>query len=291
MTVRARFQTLLDRLALSEAEVAAYARHVNTVTLKIVAAVPDAKVRMIGSRARGTAIHGSDVDLLAILPQKFVTWGHHPKSPSSVIANLKAALRERLPNTVTRKDGQALVVHFSDGRTIDVVPGSFDGMSTQRPSRPTYTIPRGAESWRKASPDGHNLYLQKASDAARGKLRGAAKILKFWRTRRGLALQSFYVEMLLATTEVSVGARSYATVFALALRALHRCECRSVIDPVGISPRIAAATTEVLRRELFDAVRSSLGWARRAIVAEGEGRLSEAYDYWDHVFVGEFPKR
>lgn len=290
MTVSARFATLLGWATPSSAEARGYETHKASVSSTLKSNLDMVTVDLIGSYARGSAVGGhSDIDLLAVLRTSEVKWGGSWKSSDAVMQTVRKALLARFPDTDVGRDGQAVVVHFADGDDpVDVVPAVYIGPGPT--NYPKYVIPDGARGWMETSPQAHNRYIELRSGG--GKLPNVARIAKWWRLSRDveIPLSGFHVEMLLASQGICSGVRSYAQCFADLLDLLDRRECAALQDPLGVSGYLRAAATDSKRETLCATVASSAERARRAIEAEDDGDLAEAYRLWSLVFNGGFPK-
>ncbi len=290
MTVSARFATLLGWATPSTSEARNYETHKASVSSTLKSNLDMVAVDLMGSYARGSAVGGhSDIDLLAVLRTTEVKSGSSWKRSDGVMQTVRKALLARFPDTDTGRDGQAVVVHFAGGEDpVDVVPAFYIGSGPS--NYPKYAIPDGAGGWMETSPQAHNRYIELRSGG--GKLPNAARIAKWWRLSRDveIPLSGFHVEMLLAAQEICSGVKSYAQCFADLLDLLDRRECAALQDPLGVSGYLRAAATDAKREQLCATVASSAERARRAIEAEDDSDLSEAYRLWDLVFKGAFPK-
>jgi len=101
----------------------------------------------------------------------------------------------------------------------------------------------------------------------------------------------FYLELLIASEAVCVGAKSYQNCLNDAFRLLRDRAGASLNDPLGISGRIPGANTDGQRQSLTEAARYAADKSARALDAEVAGRIGEAFDYWKMVFNNEFPSR
>jgi len=290
MSVADRFRTLLDRVQPSATSKDTFDTHRASVSSCLRSAFNTAKIELIGSNARNTAIGGfSDVDLLLVLRKTEVTWGPSIESSDTVLKNVRKQLESRFKNTDIGRDGQAVVVSFRDGdHPVDVVPAFFDGPG--RDNYPVFKIPDGAGSWMKTSPGLHNKYIAEADILSGHKLRSTARLLKFWRTTRTTPLNSFHIELLLAKEAICTVAKGLSECLADALQELTRRECRALQDPMGVSGWIPAANTDAMRGRALASVRDAADHARRAVEATSWGTFPDAYRQWDIVFNGEFPK-
>lgn len=267
------------------------ATHRDTIATRLSNQFSLYKLLTIGSYARGTDMAGeSDVDLFAVFRRDDVMWGSGLKASTTMLDNVRLALEGRFPNTTIRRDVHAIVVSFSSGVEVDVVPAYFAGMTSD--SRfPTYGMPDGNGSWMRVSPDAHAAYIQRADARANGKLRGTARILKYWRSCRtpGVPISSFHIEMLLAQEQICSGVKTYADCFTELLMKLAARECGGLRDPLGIAGNISAVKIPSAHQRTLDSVRSSRDHAKEAQRNDVFGTTAEARRQWNIVFNGGFP--
>lgn len=78
----------------------------------------------VGSYGRGTAIDDSDIDILVWLPQEDYMRFDQSKGngQSRLLQTVKEAIVTTYPNTEIKADGQVVVLNFSDGMKIEVLP-------------------------------------------------------------------------------------------------------------------------------------------------------------------------
>lgn len=288
-TIADSFQDLLSELEPSEGAVDSAEGHIASIRSRLEKTFDISKTMRVGSYARDTFIEGqSDVDMFAVIRRDNVRWGDRYTASTTVLDRVRGALEDRFSATHIRRDGQAVVIRFTDGN-VDVVPAVFARWSDDK--HPVYGIPDGSGGWLETSPSLHNAYLRRADHTAGGKLRGTARLLKFWRHCRSpeIPLSSFYIEMVLAADEVCPTAKSYAWCVANAYRALARRECRAIRDPKGVSGLIPGVGTEVQRARALDAVRYARDHAQLALDARRDDDIDEARRQWDLVFNSEFP--
>src|SRR6266487_566121 len=86
------------------------------------------------------------------------------------------------PTTPVERDVQAVVVPFSQGASVDVVPAVFDQMLNGK--LPLYLIPDGDRDWMPTCPELHANYIRQADAKSGGKLKRVAQLLKYWRECR-----------------------------------------------------------------------------------------------------------
>ena len=285
--ISSRFEFLIKRIQPTATELSNLEASRRNLESFLSGAVETAKFLVMGSHSRGTAIRGSDLDLLQVLRRREVTYGGAVVSSGTVLGRLRQLLLQ-YGRTDVRRDQQALVVSYRAGHHIDVVPGYFIGFNSQR--RPVYEIPDGSGSWLQTSPEAHNQYLRDCDDRSRGKLKRVVQVMKFWRGTRAndIPLNSFHVEMVLASSGVCEGFKSYSACVADAFRELAARSAASIRDPLGISGLIAASGSISQRVSAGSSLSAASDHAIRARNAELLGHSAEAVRQWQIVFKGEF---
>ena len=290
MNIANCFLKLIPRIQPTPAEIALAQQHISTIRVRLNSTFKLSKVLVGGSFSRGTLIRGvSDVDLFAVIARGEATWGNRYESSETILNHFWVELSRRLPSTPIGRDVHAVVVPFSQGPSADVVPAIFDQMIN---GRPQYLIPDGNGDWMPTSPERHNLYIQNANGRSGGKLKRLAQILKFWRqcSSTRLAMSSFHIEMLLASSGICVGVKGYAAFMTNALRALAERECRALQDPLGIAGLIPLVKTENQLGDAIASVKYARNHANEACIADYAGDSEEAWRQWDVVFQGHFPR-
>jgi hypothetical protein len=285
------FHTILERINSSELQRERVATHRDTIATRLKSQFSFYKMLTIGSYARGTDIAGeSDVDLFAVFTKEEVTWGGSVKSSHTVLDNVRSALEGRLPNTQIGRDIHAIVVRFATGVQVDVVPAYFAGMTSDK-RFPTYGMPDGAGGWMRVSPDAHANYIAQADAQSVGKLRGTARIMKYWRAQRAPAipLSSFHIEMILAQDGICAGVKTYATCFTELLMKLAARNCNALRDPLGIAGNIPAVKSPSMEQRTLDSICHCRDHAKEAERSDYWGGIAEARRQWGIVFNGAFP--
>lgn len=276
---------LVSRLQPREAEVAAAYQHLATIRARLNNSFHVAAVVRIGSHSRGTAIRThSDVDILAVLRRKEARWGHRDVSPDTFMRRISEDLRNRYTATSIRRDGQAVVLQFSGGEhAVDLVPGIFERIDNRCA---VYRIPGDATEWIETSPDRHKRRFQIASARSGGKLRLVSQLIKGWRYGREppFDVSSFYTDMLLASSDIASGVKSYGECLYEFFAELARREGRGLRDPEGIAGVIPATTSVPARARLVAASITARDRAAVALDAEARGDFAEAVRQWSIVF-------
>lgn len=266
-------------------EVDAARNHFRTIRSRLTQSFQMSRVVQIGSHARGTAIrHFSDVDILVVLRRREARWGGRIVTPTTFITRVCEDLRSRYTATAIRRDGQAVVLNFRGGRhAVDVVPAIYGRFEE---GRPIYVIPGGSDNWIDTSPERYKRIFQRANVASGGKLRRVSQLIRAWRFGRTppFSLSSFYVDMLLATSGVAEGARSYGECLSLFFDELVRREARALRDPARIGGLISAAPSLAARERLLDGADLASNRASRALAYEDREKHDEARYLWGLMF-------
>lgn len=292
MTVADAFKTLLDRIQPLASEIQKAAGYAHTIKRRLEETLALKKFETVGSHSRETAVRKhSDVDYFAILSRDEARWGTGWVSTDTLLKRVRDQLSQRYPQTVVRRDQQAVTVRFLGGEYgVDVVPAIYSGPSQD--GWPIYAIPNGGGGWLNTSPPLHGRYIKEADKRSVSKLTRTTQFVKWWRVCRTpqVPMMSFHLEILLAAKEICVGPKSYARCLAETFHLLHERECRPFRDPMKLSGDIPAVTTEFQRKVAMTSVDHALDHASRAIYAEEHGNQAEAWRQWNIVFNDQFPR-
>jgi hypothetical protein len=289
------FTKLLERVQPLESEVGALKAHRSTIEQGLRAEFANFnRLTVIGSHTRGSAIKQvSDVDYLAVVGRDEVSRGGNLVTSTTTLGRVRSALQRRFRYTEVRIDGPAVIVGFGQGEgAVDVVPGFWHG-TTPIDGYPQFAIPDAMGGWQLTSPQRHGKFIDQANERSGYKLSRVAQLLKVWKYARApkIPLLGFHVELLLADSGVCVGPKGYGYCLFDAFVLLAKRSGRDLNDPLRISPRIPAAYTDAQRDALVSHAVYAAEHAARALRAETEGEIDEAYRQWDLVFHGKFPAR
>jgi len=291
MSVSEAFAKLIDRFQPTSVELQSAERHASQIKTRLSQSFTLRKLLVAGSYARQTYIHNSsDVDLFAVFARDDLRKGGHYVSSATALGKLKRELEGRYPSTSVYKDIHAIVVCFSDGSRIDVVPLIFQEMTSS--NWPLYRMPDGSHDWMGTSPELHSQYIKNADEKSRGKLRRTAQIIKFWRECRTprVPLSSFHIEMLLASFGICEGIKSYAECVTEALQLLAERDCHALRDPLQVCGNIEATKSILQRDTTLRSIIHSRSHAKDALYAERHGDIPEAKRQWNIVFCNQFPR-
>ncbi|MBX9147971.1 SMODS domain-containing nucleotidyltransferase [Rhodococcus qingshengii] len=149
---------------------------------------------LIGSHGKRTRVRPvRDVDLIfRIPPETFVRFsGHTGNGQSALLQEIRGLLRERYPSTNVKGDGPIVLVPFTSGHTVEVVPAWHET------SKDNYWIPNTHDggSWVKSSYSSEFDYLDASDRASGGQTRRLIKMMKVWQQHCNVPIKSLCIEL------------------------------------------------------------------------------------------------
>lgn len=283
---------LVDRVRPNMDEIQAMRDRFGTVQRHLARVFPRSRFVAVGSHSRGTAIAvHSHVDFLAVLPSEWATWGGRRVSPMTIIDRMTENLMHLRAVPDVRRDGRGVELYFN-GFTfaLDVVPGfvvrSSDGY-------PVYSLPSRDNQWIEANPERHNALFAHADARCGAKLRAISQLVKIWQFARSppIGISSLYVDMMLATSDIAFGIKSYGQCLDDFFKALVQREIRGLSDPAGTSGVIVATPSSDARERLYEAATAATENARAALDAQAQGAYAEANYQWEALFKRRIVRR
>ena len=276
---------LADRVQPDEAEMLWVRDHFATLERRVVKAFPRSRLVPIGSYRRGTAIAvHSNVDTLAVLPQEWATWGARRVSPQMIIQRLVQDLGDEHCTAGIRRDGRAVELSFRGVlHTLDVIPGFSMRRSNHHP---VYSVPGADLRWVEVSPHCHDMLFSQANRRSGGKLRAISRLIKTWGVvvAPPAGISSLYIDMMLATSGIASGVKSYSDCLNEFLNVLVRREVHGLSDPAGGSGVILASSSIGARQRLGDSVKAAADQAQAALDAQTRRENASARRQWKALF-------
>lgn len=287
--VRAAIRDFLHGIEPAERDLERIERHKKGITDALEEAkFPIVRVFQTGSHARGTAVKGmSDADYFVVLRRSEIKNGESLRPSNEVLNDVKNALRQNYERTDVVRDGQAVVVDFSDS-SADVVPAVWNDTIGEDDGRPVFIIPDGENGWMRTSPEALSSFIQQADTRSGGKLKHGARGIKKWRGREPemIPLKSLYIEMVLAQSRCCDGVKPYTVLLRDAFRALADLKGSSLEDPDAISDPIRSTVGEARRSTVITKLEEAARDAALAVEAEEAGRDEHAQEIWSRIFGG-----
>ncbi|MBM7480141.1 hypothetical protein JOD49_003061 [Oerskovia jenensis] len=237
-----------------------------------------------GSFRHGTGIHNhSDVDVIVSLGAT------KPLSSDTALKWVKDALVYRFPTTPIRVSRPAVVVNFAGGlERWEVIPGFYRG---QEQSWNVFDIPAPGGGWMETAPSAHLKYVTQQNEDPKGGAKSLARLLKVWKYSNNVPVSSFYLEMRAARYMRDEPFFEASQDFATMMERLAASGLAAMNDPMGISGRIGATSTEAYRSTALATLRGDAIRARSALELEKIGKASDAFYKLNEIFPGRFPSR
>ncbi len=150
--------------------------------------------RLIGSYGKGTAVRPPrDVDLLFIMPNAEY-WrydGYVGNGQSQMLQDVRAVIQERYSTTEKiRGDGQVVVVPFSDGHSVEVLPAWIN-----KAGKYTIADTHSGGSWKIADHAAEISNVDGADRQYNGNVRNLIKMLKAWQAECNVPIKSLTLEL------------------------------------------------------------------------------------------------
>ncbi len=148
---------------------------------------------LIGSYGKSTAVRPRrDVDVRFLMPSdQFSRYDSHiGNGQSQLLQDIKEILKQRYPATDIRGDGQVVVVPFTSGHTIELLPA-------WKLTNGKYRIPNthGGGSWKTVD---HTAELANVADSdtrSNGNTRALIKMMKTWQAVCSVPIKSLVIEL------------------------------------------------------------------------------------------------
>ena len=283
-TIAQGFYTFHSRLTPSSYESGKAASHKASITTRLEAYYDLKKLFYSGSANNGTSIsHHSDVDMFAWIPTSNLR-----SNSAASLREIKECLQERFPHTTIYVDSPAVVLDFgsSDWDKAEVIPADY---VEEKGSKNVYDIPDGSAGWMRSSPSTHNSYVRNENARLKKKLKPLIRFLKAWKYYCNVPISSFYLELRATRWMEDENTIVYDIDLCSLFKKLDSCSLASIQDPKGISGYISACASETKKSDALSKLSTAKSRAEKARAAEGTGKTSEAFGWWDKLFAGNFP--
>jgi hypothetical protein len=225
------------------------------------------------------------VDYFAVIPSNNLK----PNS-TKTLSEIRLALSKRFTSTGIRVDRPAVVVSFgSDGKEkTEITPANYIGRT--KSGYDVYEIPDCSGSWVRSSPDAHNAYVKKVDVNQLGRARNLIRLVKAWKYYRNVPISSFYLELRVARYAEEMPTIIYDVDLAGIFSRLNNIQLAQMQDPMGISGYISPCTTEAKLSEAKSKLAKALALVRTACDANQKGYATKAFECWNRLFNGNFPR-
>ena len=282
-TVTEAFSQLIGRATPSEVETVAAKSHRQSINSCLTANKGMTGMVRAGSFGHGTSISGvSDVDYFAVVPAASL-----PSDSSAALRQFREVLERRFPNTGVYVDSPAVVLPFGStaSERHEITPAYLISSSE---SYAVYGIPDRSGGWMKSAPRGHDAYTNTQQTRFPGKAKNLIRLVKLWNFHRSAGIRSIYLE--LRTAEYLSGEASvlYDHDVRRALTFLKSKNLAAMQDPLALSGYLYPCT-EAAKSGAISKIETAISRADKAILADKEGRVSDAFYWWNLLFDGYFP--
>jgi len=283
-TIGQGFSTFHTRITPSGYESGRAASHKASITSRLEEYYDLNQLFYSGSANNGTSISKySDVDFFASIPTDKLK-----QNSASSLREIKECLQGRYPNTTVYVDSPAVVLDFgsADWDTAEIIPADY---VEQKNGKNVYEIANGAGGWMRSSPSTHTAYVTEENTRLGKKLKPLIRFLKAWKYYCNAHISSFYLE--LRATKWMEGESSivYDIDLCSIMRKLNSCSLAAIQDPKGVSGYVPACASGAKKADALSKLATAKTRAEKAREAESAGKTSEAFDWWDRVFAGNFP--
>jgi hypothetical protein len=279
------FRRLADRVRPHEDELPAIGTHLTAIERRLAQAFPRSRIVKIGSHSRGTAIAvHSHIDVLAVLPRTWATWGGRRVPPEMIIRRIAEDLSDLALSPTIRRDGYAVVLNFKGvNHAVQVLPGFFTRRSKHYS---VYSIPNEDHRWMEAGPEWHNAFFSQADMRSGGKLRVISILVKAWGFAASppFGISSLYVDMLLAASPIVAEGKSYGDCLDDFFKELVCRELGALTDPAGLSGGIVASPSYRSVERLHAAAKTASTQIQAALDAQARGKHVAARRQWRSLF-------
>lgn len=238
-----------------------------------------------GSTGNATGISGySDTDYFAVIPSEKLK-----RNSATSLTEMRIALETRFPTTRVYVDSPAVICTFGSGgvENTEIVPADYVKIVN---GYKVYEIPDRNGGWMNASPLAHNTYVSSVNDKLNKKVKPLIRFLKAWKYYNNVPISSFYLEIRVAKYASNETSIIYSIDVKNILKFLLDNDLPAIIDPTGISGYIYPCSTDTKKADTISKLRTALTRAEKAKEAEENGKILDAFYWWNLLYNNNFPK-
>lgn len=158
------------------------------------------QMTLLGSLAKGTSrTPMADADVLFHMPAG--TYGrfdaYSGNGQSALLQEVRGVLREHYPRTDIRGDGPVVVVAFTSGVNVEVVPGVlFDGVPDALHAHCQVPVTRDGGSWEDSEYGAEYEALRRVNEPRQGQIARLIRYMKAWRVAQDVTFKSLVIELM-----------------------------------------------------------------------------------------------
>ncbi|MCM2417664.1 nucleotidyltransferase [Streptomyces sp. RKAG293] len=198
MPTGSRFDRFISNIAVTSTELTDAKTKLNGVGSKLHSryygtTYDGSTVKLIGSYGKQTQVRPPrDVDILFIMPvaeyHRYSSYSGNGQS--QLLQDIKAVIQQRYPTTdKIRGDGQVVVVPFSGGHTVELLPAWH--------SNGKFIIPNthNGGSWKLVDHDAEIANIADSDTATNGQTRSLIEMMKIWQANCAVPIKSLVLEL------------------------------------------------------------------------------------------------
>jgi hypothetical protein len=284
-TIEEGFKEFHERLTPTNGESQAAKRHRASIEACLKSNFSITRFFRSGSFGNGTSIRShSDVDYFACIPTDNLN-----QNSSTTLRKVRDVLDTRFPNTGVHVDTPAIVVPFGtdSSESTEVIPADF--IKEDEKGNIIYEIADGSGGWMRSSPEAHNSYVKEVDEKLDGMVKPLVRFLKAWKYYRNVPISSFYLELRVAKYASQESSIVYSIDFKRVLKLLWNNQLAALQDPKGISGYISPCSSDAKKLDALSKLETAIKRAEKALDAESQGNITEAFYWWNLVFNEKFP--
>jgi hypothetical protein len=283
-TINDAFNVFHTTLTPSSTETDAVKSHRQSIKLCLEANFEMTNFFRTGSTGNATGVSGySDTDYFAVIPNAKLK-----NNSTTSLSDIRASLETRFPKTGVFVDSPAVVCPFGiyTAETTEIVPAYFLRVEN---GCNIYGIPDRNGGWMSASPLAHNSYVSTENDRLLKKMKPLIRFFKAWKYYNNVPISSFYLEMRIAKYASKENSIIYSIDIERILSYLVSNDIPAIIDPTGISGYIYPCFSDAKKTDTLSKLSTALSRAQKAIEAENNSKIEDAFYWWNMFFSNKFP--
>jgi len=244
-----------------------------------------------GSFGNGTGVrHYSDTDYFAIIPNNKLK-----QNSSSSLREIKEALQSTFTSTsgiVVSCPAVKIPFGIYKSEELEVTPCSNSGIvETSLGNFRKYEIPDCNSDWMYSSPKAHNEYVEYHDKRLSRKLKPLIQFVKAWKYFNDVPLISFYLELRITKYAEAEDSIVYDIDLKRIFEKLKNNNLASIQDPMGISGLIPCCKTSNQKETALSKLNTVVSRASKAVTANHNENIDDAYYWWNLLFGERFPAR
>ena len=285
MTIGQSFNTFIGNIKVDNAEKISDRYHEITKKLNMTFRDTDSEADnclQVGSYGRYTGIKGiSDLDMLYIMPNS--KWDEYKNAPDKLLKDVKAALKERYPNTKIKDDRLVVDVFFTDFKfEVQPVFEEQDGDETNYKFPDTKYV-----SYRITKPKQEQVEMTSFRREHGDTHRLLCKMMRAWKNNVGLAMCGLLIDTL--THRFLSDHSEYDNAGTSVFDEL----CREFFEYLKNEPKkdhyqALGSGQDVKVKKPFQAKAKKA--YKKAVEAIDETNETKRNDLWRDIFGRQFPK-